>query len=160
MNESQQREAGVVSWRPEMEQRESYDQRAIPHSTRGSAPTCLTLGSPRKFIKVFSVECSNARLGWRTGHKLKTVAVKSNTVPLTSFSFLYNVSVELARRVEKEKENHQLLQFCVCPGYLIHLGLRGLKLISTRGHISLRVAFKGPNVTLGLYTCNYHLTRG
>ena len=30
----------------------------------------------------------------------------------------------------------------------------------TGGHISLTVAFKGPNVTLGLYTCNYSLTRG
>ena len=34
---------------------------------------------------------------------------------------------------------------------------RGVKLIFTRGHISLAVAFKGPNVILGLYTCNYSL---
>ena len=27
-----------------------------------------------------------------------------------------------------------------------------------RGHISLEVAFKGPNVILGLYKCNYSLT--
>ena len=37
---------------------------------------------------------------------------------------------------------------------------RGVKLIFTRGHISLAVAFKGPNVILGLYTWNYSLTRG
>ena len=37
---------------------------------------------------------------------------------------------------------------------------RGVKLIFTGGHISLEVAFKGPNVTLGLYKCNYSLTRG
>ena len=30
----------------------------------------------------------------------------------------------------------------------------------TEGHISLVVAFKGLNVTLGLYKCNYSLTRG
>ena len=30
----------------------------------------------------------------------------------------------------------------------------------TGGHISLEVAFKGPNVILGLYKCNYALTRG
>ena len=37
------------------------------------------------------------------------------------------------------------------------MGLRrGVKLIFTRGHISLPVAFKGPNVILGLY--NYSLT--
>ena len=38
--------------------------------------------------------------------------------------------------------------------------IRGVKLIFTRGHISLTVAFKGPNVSLGLYKCNYSLTRG
>ena len=37
---------------------------------------------------------------------------------------------------------------------------RGVKLIFTGGHISLVVAFKGPNVVLGLYKCNYSLTRG
>ena len=37
---------------------------------------------------------------------------------------------------------------------------KGVKLIFTRGHISLTVAFKGPNVILGLYTHNYSLTRG
>ena len=37
---------------------------------------------------------------------------------------------------------------------------RGVKLIFARGHISLTVAFKGPHVMLGLYTCNYSLTRG
>ena len=36
----------------------------------------------------------------------------------------------------------------------------GVKLISTRGHISLAVAFKGLNAILGLYKCNYSLTRG
>lgn len=30
---------------------------------------------------------------------------------------------------------------------------RGVRLIFMRGHTSL--AFKGPNVVLGLYTCNY-----
>ena len=35
---------------------------------------------------------------------------------------------------------------------------RGVKLIYIRGHISLAVAFKGPNVILVLYECNYPLT--
>ena len=35
----------------------------------------------------------------------------------------------------------------------------GVKLIFTRGHVSLMLAFKGPNVILGLYKCNYSLTR-
>ena len=35
---------------------------------------------------------------------------------------------------------------------------RGVKLIFTWGHISLLVAFKGLNVILGLYKCNYSLT--
>ena len=34
----------------------------------------------------------------------------------------------------------------------------GVKLILTAGHISLVVAFKGPNIILGLYKCNYSLT--
>ena len=33
-----------------------------------------------------------------------------------------------------------------------------VELIFTRGHISLVVAFQGPNVILGLYECNYSLT--
>ena len=40
---------------------------------------------------------------------------------------------------------------------------RGVKLIFIRGggvHISLVVAFKGPNVTLGLYKRNYSLPKG
>ena len=37
---------------------------------------------------------------------------------------------------------------------------RVVKLIFTGGHISLMVAFKGPNVILGLYKCNFFLTRG
>ena len=36
---------------------------------------------------------------------------------------------------------------------------RSVKLIFTGGHISLVVAFKGLNVILGLYKCNYSLTR-
>ena len=40
------------------------------------------------------------------------------------------------------------------------LGSSGVKLMFTRGHISLAVACKGPNVMLGLYKCNYSLTRG
>ena len=35
---------------------------------------------------------------------------------------------------------------------------RGVKLIFMGGHISLVVAFKGPNVILRLYKCNYSLT--
>ena len=35
---------------------------------------------------------------------------------------------------------------------------QGVKFLFTRGHISLMVAFKGLNVTLGLYKCNYSLT--
>ena len=42
----------------------------------------------------------------------------------------------------------------------LHLLIRGVKLIFIRGHISHEVAFKGPNVTLGLYKCSYSLTRG
>ena len=38
--------------------------------------------------------------------------------------------------------------------------VQGVKLIFTRGHINLTVAFKGPNVILGLYQCNYSLCRG
>ena len=37
---------------------------------------------------------------------------------------------------------------------------QSVKLIFTGGHISLEVAFKGPNVILGLFKCNYSLTRG
>ena len=37
---------------------------------------------------------------------------------------------------------------------------RGVKLIFTRGHVSLAVAFKGLNVILGLYKFNYSLARG
>ena len=37
---------------------------------------------------------------------------------------------------------------------------RDVKLIFPRGHISFVVTFKGPNVILGLYKCNYSLTRG
>ena len=37
---------------------------------------------------------------------------------------------------------------------------RGVNLIFTGGHSSLAVAFKGPSVILGLYKCNYSLTRG
>ena len=36
--------------------------------------------------------------------------------------------------------------------------VRGVKLIVTRGHISPEVAFKGPNVILGLYKCNDSVT--
>ena len=35
---------------------------------------------------------------------------------------------------------------------------QGSKLIFTGGHISLEVAFKGPNVILGQYKHNYSLT--
>ena len=42
----------------------------------------------------------------------------------------------------------------------MHYLLQGCKLIFTRGHISLVVAFKGPNVILGPYKYNYSLTRG
>ena len=37
---------------------------------------------------------------------------------------------------------------------------QGVKLIFTRGHFSLAVAFKELNVILGLHKCNYFLTRG
>ena len=36
--------------------------------------------------------------------------------------------------------------------------IRGVKLIFTRGQISLEVAFKGLNIILGLYKCNYSVT--
>ena len=35
---------------------------------------------------------------------------------------------------------------------------QGVKLVFTRGHISLTVAFKGPKVIVGLYSHNYSLT--
>ena len=37
---------------------------------------------------------------------------------------------------------------------------RRIKLVFTGSRISLEVAFKGLNVILGLYKCNYSLTRG
>ena len=37
---------------------------------------------------------------------------------------------------------------------------RGVKLIFNGGHISLAIAFKGPDIILGLYKCNYSLSRG
>ena len=40
------------------------------------------------------------------------------------------------------------------------MAIRGVKLIFTGGHISFTVAFKRPKVILGLYKCNYSLTRG
>ena len=43
---------------------------------------------------------------------------------------------------------------------ILTLYIRSVKLIFTRDHISLAGAFKGPNVTVGLCTCNYSLTRG
>ena len=36
--------------------------------------------------------------------------------------------------------------------------MKSVKLIFTGGHISLAVAFEGPNVILGLYKYNYSLT--
>ena len=42
----------------------------------------------------------------------------------------------------------------------LHFPIGGVKLIFTGGHISHTVAFKGLNVILGLYKCNYSLTRG
>ena len=41
---------------------------------------------------------------------------------------------------------------------LHRLFCRGVKLMFTGSHISLLVAFKGPDVILGLYKCNYSLT--
>ena len=38
--------------------------------------------------------------------------------------------------------------------------MRGVKVIFTRGHVSLAVAFKGLKVSFGLYKCYYSLTRG
>ena len=43
---------------------------------------------------------------------------------------------------------------------MMTLSIRGVKFIFTGDHISLKVAFKGSNVILGLYKCNYSLTRG
>ena len=43
-------------------------------------------------------------------------------------------------------------------GPLILALARGVKLFFTRGYINLTVAFKGQNVILGLYKCNYSLT--
>ena len=38
--------------------------------------------------------------------------------------------------------------------------MQDVKLIFTGGHISLVVAFKRPNIILGLYKYNYPLSRG
>ena len=46
----------------------------------------------------------------------------------------------------------------ILPEPLIYY--RGVKLIFTGGYANLTVAFKGPNVILELYKCNYALTRG
>ena len=53
-------------------------------------------------------------------------------------------------------------RFFSSPSVFSHriLYIRGVKLIFTGGHIHLMVAFKEPNVILGLYKCNYSLTRG
>ena len=50
----------------------------------------------------------------------------------------------------------------VGSGSPLELGIfnRGVKLIFTGGHISLKVGLKGLKVILGLYNCNYSLTRG
>ena len=53
----------------------------------------------------------------------------------------------VGRKGERSKE---LKQLCY----------RSVRFIFTGGHISLAVAFRGPNVILGLYKCNYSLTRG
>ena len=41
---------------------------------------------------------------------------------------------------------------------MLSLHYRDVKFIFTGGHISLSVAFKGLNVILGVYKCNYSLT--
>ena len=47
------------------------------------------------------------------------------------------------------------------PRGLKGLGVgQGVNLIFTGGHISITVAFKGPNVIFGLCKCKYPLTRG
>ena len=56
------------------------------------------------------------------------------------------------------EESHDCRKSQLCLGCAT--SRRGIKLIFNRGHISLTVAFKGPNVILGLYKCNYSLTRG
>ena len=48
----------------------------------------------------------------------------------------------------------------VASGFLASIQIRGVQLIFTGGHISLTIAFKGLNVILGLYKCNYSLPRG
>ena len=50
----------------------------------------------------------------------------------------------------------KVMEFLMLPT-IIHIIEQGVKLIFTRGHISLTVAFKRPNVILGLYKCNYSL---
>ena len=41
---------------------------------------------------------------------------------------------------------------------LVDCLVQGCQTIFTEGHLSLAVTFKGPDVTFGLYTCNYSLT--
>ena len=51
----------------------------------------------------------------------------------------------------------EVIAYCLCYILLVS---RGVKLIFTRGHISLTVAFKRLNVISRLYKCNYSLHRG
>ena len=67
------------------------------------------------------------------------------------------VTFKITERVEEQIS----IKFCIELEHSSRNYLdQGVKLIFIRGHISLMVAFKGPNIILGLYKCNYYLTRG
>ena len=73
------------------------------------------------------------------------------------------IDEQLSNIISVEEKKKQIIQHS-----FIHLKLKsrrsnwynlgqGVGLTFTRDHISFAVAFKGPNVTLGLYKCNYSL---
>ena len=64
----------------------------------------------------------------------------------------------LVKMVGKATESINMWTLRWGRGSRIHSLAQGVKLIFNRGHISLMVAFKGPNVILGLYKCNYSVT--
>ena len=66
------------------------------------------------------------------------------------FEFLVSTHILRSLRVKTAHMTHDLLATSF-------LWISGVKLIFPGGHISPAVAFKGLNVTLGQYKCNYSL---
>ena len=106
--------------------------------------------------------------------KCGTLAPNSKEAPHTLFLFLHGVWYEVQQHVSHFRReiltfprplHPWKLSWCGRPlnfkGYLLeHICLRqGCQTHFHPGHTGLMVAFKGPNVILGLHKCNY-LTRG